>query len=284
LFSQTNKVFTLIERDVNMINAKCGILYKAYRWLKWTQFGEVFRYVRHASYRRSIKSEVNFLKQFIHKNSIIFDVGANFGHKTLVFLKLDAKKIIAVEPDAECQFVLNQRFRGNEKVMVVNKAIDSHAGKANLYREADGSAFNTLSKKWSNSISTGSAGRFNSMKIKSTISVRTITLYELIQQFGLPDVVKLDIEGYELKAIQSLKSSIPLIWFEANLPEFQAETIQCIELIVSLDPSYRFNYCISTTESLGVKLEYKKWTDGTTMIILLKEKRYRFMEVFAQLS
>lgn len=44
---------------------------------------------------------MRFYEQFIRPNDICFDIGANMGNRTEVFLKLGAK-VIAVEPQSEC--------------------------------------------------------------------------------------------------------------------------------------------------------------------------------------
>ena len=45
-----------------------------------------------------IKKEIVFHKNFLNKNNLIFDLGANVGDKSYVF-SLFAKKIIAYEPE-----------------------------------------------------------------------------------------------------------------------------------------------------------------------------------------
>jgi hypothetical protein len=40
--------------------------------------------------------------------------------------------------------------------------------------------------------------------------------------------------------LRGLKVAVPALSFEANLPLFRAETIECIELLAFLDADYRF--------------------------------------------
>ena len=60
--------------------------------------------------RRS--AQVEFYREILGgltKGSLVFDVGANHGAKTDVFLRLGAR-VVAVEPDAANQKVLREKF------------------------------------------------------------------------------------------------------------------------------------------------------------------------------
>ena len=46
----------------------------------------------------SHSSDTKFYQNFINKNDLVFDIGANKGNKSNVFLKIGAR-VIALEPD-----------------------------------------------------------------------------------------------------------------------------------------------------------------------------------------
>src|SRR6516165_4851719 len=59
------------------------------------------------------QKEIDFYRNLLdgfHKGDLIFDVGANQGYKTTIFLEMGAK-VIAIEPDETSQEILKQRFQ-----------------------------------------------------------------------------------------------------------------------------------------------------------------------------
>jgi len=70
----------------------------------------------------------------------------------------------------------------------------------------------------------------------------------LIQKFWVPKYIKIDVEGYEHEVIMGLKTPVPLLSFEANLPEFLVESIQTINHLdlISFN-KYRFNFATSNS-------------------------------------
>jgi len=75
------------------------------------------------------RREVNFYRNLLdgfRKGDVIFDVGANQGYKSDIFLRLGAA-VVAVEPDESSQEVLAQKFlkyRLNRKpLVIVSKAV-----------------------------------------------------------------------------------------------------------------------------------------------------------------
>ena len=66
-------------------------------------------------------------------------------------------------------------------------------------------------------------------KFKDPIKVQTITLDDLIIQYGNPDLIKIDVEGYENKvllgAIKTIKKYKPVIYVENNLKQGKYNTI-----------------------------------------------------------
>ena len=82
---------------------------------------------------------------------LIFDIGANHGQKTDVFLRLRAR-VAAVEPDGTNQEVLRKKFlwlrMPHKPLVVVGKAVSDKIATEKMFVDAPGSAKNTLSRKW----------------------------------------------------------------------------------------------------------------------------------------
>ena len=65
---------------------------------------------------------LSFYSQFISKNELCFDIGANIGNFTRYFLDLGAK-IVCVEPQIDCLKILYDLYGKNKKVTIIGKAI-----------------------------------------------------------------------------------------------------------------------------------------------------------------
>ena len=91
-------------------------------------------------------------------------------------------------------------------------------------------------------------GHIKDYSWKTQKHVNIITLDSLIQKYGLPDLCKIDVEGYELEVIKGLSKKIPIISFEMHIEIFN-EMVECIEQIEKLG-SVKFNFANINKEKL----------------------------------
>ena len=192
--------------------------------------------------------EVSFFRetlQGLQAGDLVFDIGANQGHKTGIFLRLGAR-VVAVDPDRSNQEILRQNhlsYRlGTRPVVIVGKAVSDANGIGTFWMDAPGSAKNTLNKKWVDTLKTDSSRFGDTLAFAESIEVETITLDELIRQHGQPFYIKIDVEGHEPGVLRGLHTPVRYVSFEVNLPEFRAEAVECVELLQRLEPRGLFNY------------------------------------------
>jgi FkbM family methyltransferase len=224
------------------------------------------------------RRELRFYRQALAELSpgdLIFDVGANDGFKTAIFLKLGAR-VVCVEPDRASVSLLRQRFL-KAPVTIVAKAASDTARTVPFHVTSPGSALNTLSDKWIRALEEGDTSRFGpDIRFEQGYDVQTVTLEQLIAEHGLPCYVKIDVEGHELEVLRGLRHAVPLISFELNLPEFRSEGFECVDLLEQIEPGIEFNYVIDDRFVSSIWLspsEFTKW---------LRKTELRYLEVYCR--
>ena len=189
---------------------------------------------------------LDFYRQFLPLGSTCFDVGANVGNRSKIFAKL-ARRVIAVEPQASCQFVLASLCKCSQNVTVTPKALGKVEGVLEMHVN-EASQLSTLSREWMDVAK--ATGRFGDYHWGRTEMISVTTLDRLIEEFGIPDFVKIDVEGYELQVLEGLSQSLPALSFEF-VPERLPILAQCLTRLRELGP-VAMNYALG--EDLSLRL------------------------------
>jgi FkbM family methyltransferase len=261
----------VIKQQLKKFLQKSGLLEKI-------QYSRWYRNYRFPHHKKLLRSNFDFYKKHLDNPGLVFDIGANVGDHTRNLSRL-ANKVVTVEPDKLNLRVLKSRFGSNRNITIVPKAISNERGVATFYSEAAGSPFNSLSSKWVETLGSDTQSRFKKKMFKEKYEVETITIEDLIEQYGVPDFVKVDVEGFEKQVFEPLQHPIPVISFESNLPEFAAETIWIISKLNSLSPGYRFNFF---KDYSGFELGSD--VNAAEAISFLEKTELRFLEIICKLK
>jgi FkbM family methyltransferase len=232
------------------------------------------------------ESEVKFYRELLEGfrvGNLIFDIGANQGYKADIFLRLGAR-VIAVEPDEASQDVLKKKFLKyrfkKKKVVIVPKAVSDKRSTETLWIETPGSAKNTLSKKWAETLE-GNEKRFGQkLSFGQVKEVETLSIEDLVAQFGAPLFVKIDVEGHELSVLRGMRRAVPYLSFEVNLPEFHSEGQECIEVLGRLAPYGTFNFAADCRQGLALN----KWLPKEEFLVVFNSCTAESIEVFWKVS
>jgi FkbM family methyltransferase len=162
------------------------------------------------------------LKKLIRRGDLIFDIGANIGYLSLLFNSLlrNSGTIVAIEPSTRCFYQLQRNTAFAEKIQTLNVAISN---KTEKLRFAETKCLERSSLETVNTYA-------------KTIDVEAIQLDDLCLEYGMPDFVKIDVEGHEFAVFQGAKKMLssklrPLIYFEALNSTALKKCIQIIETL-----------------------------------------------------
>ncbi|MCO6499583.1 MAG: FkbM family methyltransferase [Vicingus serpentipes] len=210
----------------------------------------------------SKKERKSFYKHFLKEGDLCFDVGANLGNRTVIFLELGAK-VVAVEPQKECYEYLSKRF-GN-KIELVKYGLGEKESVEKLY-VSDLSAISSFSKEH---VEVMQEERFKGVNWDNSIDIQMTTLDHLIEKYGVPQFCKIDVEGYEYDVLKGLSKPLKTLSLEYIVPENLPILINCIEHLSNLG-TIECNY--SAAEKMNFALP--NWISGNEMITHIQSKEF----------
>jgi len=214
---------------------------------------------------------LRFYSQFISKGDLCFDIGANIGNRTEVFLKLGAT-VVAVEPQDICMQKLLNKYGNNNKVFLVHKALGAKEGKGNLIL-SNSHTVSSMSKEWIDCVKNSDMffTSTSAFQWHKTVSVPITTLDKLIKKYGNPTVCKIDVEGFEYQVIKGLSQPVKMISFEFTpASRFINLAIKSIKHLSSIG-NVQFNY--SFGESMAFALS--EWVDKEKICNILLSIPYK---------
>ena len=206
--------------------------------------------------RERINSEkrisIDFYSKLISPGDLVFDVGANVGSRTRIFLELGAN-VVAIEPQDACVDVLQGlknkiQLGKNQKLIILKKVL----GESECMSEmmiSNVKVLSSLSKEWIDAVK--KSGRFSDYVWDEKLPVSMTTLDGLIQEYGMPSFIKIDVEGYEFEVLKGLSWPVKNISLEFT-PEYLRMTYQSIEYLDSLGKAI-FNYSLGESMQMGLE-------------------------------
>jgi FkbM family methyltransferase len=263
-----------------MKQALKNILQRAgvYEWLRWSAPFRLYHKLFNAMRSDAEAREKTFYASFLAPMDLIFDIGANDGHKTEAFLTL-SERVVACEPDPSNFKILQSRFRSRRKrVVLEQKALGTAPGRLPMLVHHPGSAFNTLNPKFKSVIEADNVERWNEkIAFEGSSDVMVTTLDGLIMHYGVPGFIKIDVEGYELEVVRGLSSAVPCLSLECLFPEFREELEQSREHLRNLGSRLEYNI------ALYEKLFFPEWLDDAQLDDALNDWKESHFELVVRM-
>jgi FkbM family methyltransferase len=257
-----------LERLVNRHRFNDSFIYHAYL--------RIF-FPRHVE---AVRKSTNLLRQLLPagRTGLIFDIGANCGHKTVLFIDF-ADRVVSVEPSPVAAQVLRERFLHNSRISIVEKGCGATEGVAKFHLFDDTDCYNTFSSKWVAALGDAVADNRPAKTVRSAVDMPITTLDQLMLEYGVPSYIKIDVEGYEVAVLRGMTRSVPLLSFECNLPEFTSETLECIRILEKITPGARFNFCATEPPE---SFHSACWLTSDETATIVAAGSHPFMEIYCK--
>lgn len=187
---------------------------------------------------------------FFSKGDLVFDIGGNVGSRAILFSKMGAR-VITLEPVFETYHTLVQNTFKYPTIIPLNKGASDRRGLALIHKAPGRSEIATLNHDWME--------KWDDLplpyKHEEVEPVIVTTLDTLIEQYGVPEFIKIDVEGHELQVLRGLSYPIKALSFEYS-PFHLEPAFDCIKQLESL-ARYEYNYSVGECFKLALP-EYVK--------------------------
>jgi FkbM family methyltransferase len=161
---------------------------------------------------------------------LLFDIGANHGRYALEH-RNHFSQIVSVEASPLTYVHLCHTVSRYPQIKPLHFAVtDSSAESIVFYHCVAADTISTLDRDWLSSDTSRFGEYKNSIR---EVQVPTTSLDKLIAQYGVPDILKVDVEGAENIVLASLTQKVPLLCFEWAA-EWRDKNKQCIAHLTAL--------------------------------------------------
>lgn len=219
--------------------------------------------VRRLSRRRLHRKSLRLLQGLVRPGCLCFDIGANRGDTTALWLELGAR-VVAVEPQDENLELLGRRFGADSRVEIVPRALGRDDGSIAELWVCNYSDCSSLSPPFVEAVTRSGRLPASLYRWEDRREVRVTSLDALIERYGLPAFCKIDVEGFEAEVLTGLHRPIPALSLEFT-PEFIDAALSCIETLSRLGAA-RFNYVTGRAWSFALT----EWVGSRQMKAILR--------------
>jgi FkbM family methyltransferase len=174
-----------------------------------------------------------FYSQFFQAGDVVFDVGANQGEYAEV-LAGEGARVVAVEPNTAFTARL-QAFAREADIRPVFAAIGDEPGTAvlNVCSQPGYSTLVDPTVEW-----IGGSPDYDAVSWTHTLEVPVTTLDLLAKDFGEPEYVKIDVEGFEINVLRGMAFRPRYLSFEFGARRKTA-SLECVQHLGARDYAFR---------------------------------------------
>lgn len=198
---------------------------------------------------------------FARADDLVFDIGAHVGDRTGSFLALGAR-VVALEPQPDVFRALRFLYGRCPRAVLHSAAAGSAEGKMSLHLNLRNPTVATLDTGFIRAAS--HAPGWKDQVWDQTVDVPVTTLDALIARHGVPDFIKIDVEGHEPAVLQGLHTAVPALSFEFTTIQ-RGAALACIGRLDALG-RYAYNFTLGEEHVL----QRTGWMDGAEICAVLE--------------
>jgi len=208
---------------------------------------------RDASLARDKMKE--FYRGVLQPGALVFDIGANVGVLAAVFASLGAR-VVGLEPNADCVRHIQLSY-ADKPIEVIQAAVGARNGLVVLNVSDERDVRSSVSDDWMENMEAQDESYHGIWSRQNVVPV--VTLDTLIGHYGMPQFIKIDVEGFEEKVLSGLSAQPPLISFEFTA-KYLAQAMRCLEINVIQEGS-TFNFAYNGDWGYPARFESDTWLE-----------------------
>lgn len=179
-----------------------------------------------------------FYRGVVLPGTLVFDIGANVGVLSAIFASLGAR-VVALEPNADCVRHIQLSYPDLD-IEVIQAAVGAQNGLAVLNVSNERDVRSSISEDWMTTMG-GQDQSYRGIWSRQNV-VPMVTLDALVEHFGMANLIKIDVEGFEEKVLSGLSKQPPMISFEFTAA-FQGPAMRCLDMeLFQAGSVYNFAY------------------------------------------
>ncbi|MGE0627940.1 MAG: FkbM family methyltransferase [Hyphomicrobiaceae bacterium] len=182
---------------------------------------------------------------FLKRGDLAFDIGSHVGDRVGSFRRCGAR-VVALEPQPDCARVIRTLYADFPDLTLFEAACGSTIGSLRLHINSANPTVTTLSSDFVKAADGAVGWEGQIWDRKATVPVTTLDA--LIAAHGLPDFIKVDVEGFEAEVLAGLSGQVPALSFEFTTIQRDV-AYACLDRLAALGP-YTFNVALGESQKL----------------------------------